>query len=217
LYSVRYEGAFATFHTKSTPNSITFKYIVLEGHWSFDLKLQGPESVIIVDELGEFIRRDSTFPLTDVNRTIPWSDISDLPKIEIEGKTPKIKKINYSAGQDGQNFVKGDEIFIEAQFSTPVVLYSGPPVLIINAGSEDYNEAVYSGGNQTATLTFKYIVVPGDGTSPLSCNLLCVASGCLEGASNEGYILQMSAYPTSNAGLTFPRINYGKCEFRYII
>ncbi len=202
---------------KTAPNIITFKYVVMQAHWSFDLSLQDPRNVEIIVEPEEFIRRDSTLAVTDVNRTIPWSSMSNLPEIEIQGKRPEIEQIKYSAGQDGKIFVHGDEISIDVQFSSTVVVRDGPPVLILNAGSELYYEAIYNGGNQTTALVFKYSIQPGDRTSSILCSRVCVSSGCLEGVSNEGYILQMSANPTSDASLQLPGRDYRKLQVRTTI
>ncbi len=181
------------------------------------MNLEDPESVVVVDNPQEFVRRDSTFPVKRVNSTIPWGIISDLPKIAIAGKTPTIKTITYSAGQDRRNLVSGDKLLIDVQFSSPVVLFRGPPVLIANAGSHTYNEALYIAGNESETLTFEYVVRPGDGSSPVSCTMLCVASGCLEGASNEGYIQQKSASPIANADLVFPKMIHCKFYFQHLL
>jgi len=201
LNGVRYDGAFGTYASTPSSNSIIFEYVILHGQWSSDLRLQDPQNTFIVEDPRETVRRVSTFSITDANLSIPWSDFSDLPQISIDGRTPRIVEIKYVAGQGGSEFNRGDQISIVVEFSLPVILLNGPPVLIINAGGK-YNEAVYDSGNQTASLVFVYTIVTGDGSSPaLACSMLCVATGCLEGASEQGYIMQMSASPTVNADI----------------
>lgn len=209
---MKYKGAFAIFHSKST-HSITFKYVILEGDWSHDLQLEDPQNVIIILEKEEYIKRDSTTPVTDANIVIPWSWVNEIPTIQIDARAARIVAIKCASGQDGNTFSRGEDIFIEVHLSSPIVIYEGPPVLIVHAGG-GYNEAVYNAGNQTSLLTFKYTIITGDGTSPLVCNMLCVASGCLEGVSREGYILQMSTNPIYDADLELPGNKIGKCRIR---
>lgn len=205
IWTVRPFGVNASFYAKPGRETVTFRYFVEEGHWSHDLDLKNAsKSVYFVGDPGATIFHDSTYPVSAAN--LNFGEI-DTPSIRIDGKRPVISEVFVTYGQEGKVYEKDDAFIVAVKFSCPVVIIKGPPVMIINAGS-GYKEADYFSGNNTSTIHFQYIVEIGD-KSPefLKVTMLCIATGCFEGSSNEGYIRQLSSTPILNADLTLPKQN----------
>ena len=76
---------------------------------------------------------------------------------------PMVAEVSFGSlpatGQNGA-YKLGDAIAVEAQFSEPVNV-TGFPTLDLKIGAAT-RQAVYSGGQGTATLTFEYVVAAGD-------------------------------------------------------
>lgn len=206
MRTVRPVGAFASFHRKLDRKTVVFRYFVEDGHWSRDIDLKNTsESIYFIGDTGASIFHESTYPVSAADLNFGSFDV---PSIRIDGRKPFIKDIYIANGQDGAAvYGKDDEFLVAVNMSCPVVVAKGPPVLIIDAGS-GYKEANFTSGNNTSTLLFQYIVEIGDRSSEfLKVKMLCIASGCLDGSSNEGYIQQLSSRPSLNADLTLPEQN----------
>jgi len=200
---VRHNGAFATFDSQPASNHAVFIYYVLEGHWSNDLDLSDGQNMYFQDLVADLVLRESAFPVTPANLTLPSVILSTLPSFVVDGRRPSITKVQYADEQE-EIIGLGDTLNVELHFSSPVILVKGAPILVLNAGNS-YQEALYDTGNQTSMLRFKYLIEVGDhSSSELRIKMLCVESGCLEGGSREGYILQNSANPSINADLRLP-------------
>ena len=184
-----------------------FEYVVLEGHKTSNLSVTG-----FVFETGASIRRKSTYPTTNVNVTIPMSNFmfGDF-HLSVDGQIPFVKDIYFVSGQTGKVFKEKENVSIAVEFDSNVIVRKGPPVLIV--GSDDqYREALYISGNKSSHIFFNYTVAIGDYSPPsiLFCKRICVASGCLQGVSREGYILQYSSNPMAGVDLSLPSTREGK-------
>lgn len=208
---MRNSGACATFDTQPTSNHAIFTYSVLEGHWSNNLDFSDGVNLYFHENATNLVLRKSTFSITPANLALPSDILSSLSSFVVDGKSPRITTIQYADDQD-ETVGLGDTLNLDIYFSSPVIILKGAPILAMTAGSS-YSEASYDSGNQTAILQFKYTVAAGDhSSSGLRIKMLCVESGCLEGSSREGTILQDSANPSANADLRLPLPQFGSGE-----
>lgn len=88
----------------------------------------------------------------------------------------------------------GATIDIEVVFSTTVSVINGPPQLLLNVG----RYVSYTSGSGTNTLTFSYLVLPGDATNRL--DVASSAALTLNGAT----MTDQSGAPVTPAELTVP-------------
>jgi hypothetical protein len=183
-----------------------FEYIVLEGHKTSILSVTG-----IVMETGASIRRKSTYPTTDVNVTMPLSKMmpEDVP-LSVDGQSPHVTDIYFVPGQSGRIFKEKENISIAIEFDSNVTVIKGPPALLVGS-NDQYREAHYVSGNKSSHIFFNYTIDIGDSSPPSSifCKMICVASGCFEGVSREGYIMQHSSNPMAGADLSLPASRHG--------
>lgn len=189
---VRKNGAMATYYSSISPSEVILSYIVEEGQWSQDLMLEKYPNALYIEGT-----------ITTANLTLPWHLI-DSPQISVDARKPNVDGINLASKHVGNEFHLGHQISIEVHFTSPMVIMEGPPVLVVSFGSY-FSEAPYVAGNETSLFIFNHTVVIGDRTPPLvAVRMLCVASGCWEGSSREGYILQDSSNPSLHANIQFP-------------
>lgn len=185
-------------------NFVIFSYRVGKEHWSSDI-FNEHISVSINLENEASIKRSSTSPVTDADVTIPWSNfyLSEM-NIAVDGRIPRVDSLEIISSTSEFVVGTGDAVFIQVRFTTPVVIWKGPPVLIVSIGGE-LSEALYESGNMTSILIFSYEIKTGDSNnSSMKCHLLCISTGCLYGASAEGYLMQMSSNPKIHASLMLP-------------
>ena len=188
--------------------TLNFEYVVQEGHKTSNLRITD-----LVMETDGFIRRKSTNPTTGANVTIPPFTLittSNGSDISVDGQVPHVVDIFFVPGQSGRVFKKKENISIAIDFDSRVILKEGPPVLLIGR-KDSYREAFYVSGNRSSCIIFNYTVEIGDSSlsSSIFCKMICVASGCLEGVSREGYILQYSSKPVAAADLSLPATREG--------
>jgi hypothetical protein len=207
------QGVGKATYTHHDADKVVFMYKVQRDQWSLNL-LNNSKPTRIEIEHGSYVRRLSDEPVTGAHLTIPLSLLRlDSNPIKVDGRLPTVTKI--LTIDHGRNLTlhSGDSIPIQVSFTTPVVLLNGPPVLVVSLGGR-FSEAHYHSGNATSELTFMYKVRTGDFTfAPIYCHQICVAAGCLEGASMEGYVMQMSSRPVIHSRLNLPLKNEGETMF----
>ncbi len=205
----------AYYFTGSGSNNLVFEYTVQPNHWSDALQYDDTPSQIHIS--SGYIRHQSSHPSLDVDLALPSADSPfqfNVSRIQVDGRTPLITDVFVSEGQ-AYEFEERDVINISVQFSSEIAILGGPPVLAVSIGNNRFREAPYFKGNNSISLEFQYIVKVGD-MSPLhhiTCRMLCVSSGCLEGVSTEGYIKQASSNPVLNADLTLPYPSHSKSNY----
>lgn len=199
----------AFYFSGSGTNEIMFKYTVLPNHWTSALKYDLQNQIQIS---SGYIRHLSDNPSLDVKLSLPPTDSPFQlggSVLKIDGRTPLIISIFINDDQVN-NFKENDGILISVEFSSEVTILNGKPALAIAIG-DTFREAPYIRGNASTTLEFQYEVKLGDMSPPndISCRMLCVSSGCLDGVSTEGYIKQYSLHPSLDANLKLPYPSYG--------
>ena len=212
LLNVGFVKNMATYYSGSGTDNIIFKYDVVLNHWSLALGYDYQQQNVITN--GGYIKRVSRHPSTNADLKLPSPNApfqEHLFPIQVDGKTPVITDI-FISNQQSNAFKEGDNISITVEVSSEVAFIGGPPVLAILAGGKYLREAPYSSGNTSNVLKFNYSVVPGDISppSPISCRMLCVSSGCVQGVSSEGYIKQYSSNLILDADINIPFPKYGK-------
>lgn len=148
----------------------------------------------------------SSRPITSAELVLEETLLNNLPIIDIDARRPRIVDVQLTFDTDKDVLIKDDEVFVDVVFSSPVVLKFGPPVLVVNFGS-GRDEAPYIMGDKTANLRFRYKIQLGDSSEfqPVIA-MICPSNGCIEGCSNEGYILQDSDFPVLEADLSMSNL-----------
>ncbi|ETW09107.1 hypothetical protein, variant [Aphanomyces invadans] len=185
----------AIYTSGSGTNQLTFLYTVGAGDWSLDLNYATDNSLLLN---GGSIRRFVSVgrAISDVNPslaavTIAAKSLADQSAIVIDGRTPTIQSVVFSAAGTK---TRGDSVAISITFSSDVVVSGGPPRLTLNTN----RRAIYTSGSNTATLVFTYQVLLGDNTQALAYSAASALS------LNGGTIRKKSAAPSLAADLSLP-------------
>ncbi|RHY32935.1 hypothetical protein DYB32_002104 [Aphanomyces invadans] len=185
----------AIYTSGSGTNQLTFLYTVGAGDWSLDLNYATDNSLLLN---GGSIRRFVSVgrAISDVNPslaavTIAAKSLADQSAIVIDGRTPTIQSVAFSAAGTK---TRGDSVAISITFSSDVVVSGGPPRLTLNTN----RRAIYTSGSNTATLVFTYQVLLGDNTQALAYSAVSSLS------LNGGTIRKKSAAPSLAADLSLP-------------
>lgn len=164
-------NSLATYYAGNGTNKIHFSYTIplINTAVAFDPLVQ--LDYINSAALAEHLNGSAFLYLTSNSSTVadvmlPTADKSYLKyfrNIYINFTTPRVESVS-SLNSSGI-YTAGDMIVIVVKFSQPVMVIK-PPVLRLKTGARDRN-AVYSDGNLTHCLTFRYVVMGGDSTMKL--------------------------------------------------
>lgn len=213
LLNVGRVGNMASYYSGSGTDVLVFQYIIDEKHWSMALSNDYQKTSLILD--GGYVRRDSSHPSTDASVILPFPNSPFLHHhmvpVQVNGRVPVITEI-FLSNNETLILKESDTIIISVEFSSEVIFTHGPPVLAVSIGKKYLVEAKYVSGNRSNIFQFEYIVTLGDSSPsfPITCQMVCVAEGCVDGASKEGYIRQYSSKPILDADLNLPYPKYGK-------
>lgn len=163
-----------------------------------------------------FIRRHSHNPSTNAELELPFPDSPFLQQssaIQVDGRIPVVTDI-FVSGNESIIFKERENILISVEFSSEVIVLGGPPVLAVSIGDKYPVEAPYIAGNRSKIFQFLYSVAVGDMSPPfpLACQMICVATGCVQGVSHEGYIKQYSSNSSLDANLDLPHPKNGEMK-----
>ena len=125
---------------------------------------------------------------------------TDVILINVAQANPSIVSVAGSSANG--SYKAGDSITLAVTFDQAVTVTGGTPTLLLETGATD-RSAVYTAGSGTNTLTFAYVVQPGDlsadldyeSTAALSLNGASIASAALGG----GAILTLPAPGAANS------------------
>lgn len=195
--------------------TLAFVYTVEGGVNTSALDIKSGKALTLSGD-DTYIRRVATVPTMNVNlstsviytRAGNAKSLQDYVHLELYGYYAVITNINVSSVHraDASQAVlfPDDYVLFDVTFDIDVVV-SCIPVFLISVGTE--REAQYISGSGTDTLTFKYIVSPGDISDSIGYDFvssLCVTSGC-PAQSDECYIRTKSVNrPILDANLNIP-------------
>jgi hypothetical protein len=204
------QGAGKATYLYHIANKVVFSFSVQKDQWSLSL-FNNSEPTYIEIRNESYVRRLSDVPVTDADLIIPRSLLGhDNTPVKVDGRFPTVKSISIIDDEKKLHLYYEELMPIHVSFTTPVVIFYGPPVIVLSLGGR-FSEAKYHSGNGTSILTFMYKIRTGDASSaPFYCHQICVAPGCLEGASVEGYVMQMSSNPIAHSPLMLPVKNEGE-------
>ncbi|MFW9946185.1 MAG: NosD domain-containing protein [Candidatus Odinarchaeota archaeon] len=155
-------------------NTLSFNYTVALDHYSIDLDYISTTALSLN---GGTIRG---IVGNDADLTLPTpgsaNSLSGKKNIFIDAKTPTVSEV--SSTKANGIYTTGEIIDITILFSETVYV-TGTPQLALNTGAN----ANYYSGNETATLTFRYIVAAGHTSSDLdytSINALSLNGGTIK-------------------------------------
>ncbi|MFX1493143.1 MAG: NosD domain-containing protein, partial [Promethearchaeota archaeon] len=168
-------------------NTLSFNYTVALDHYSIDLDYISTTALSLN---GGTIRG---IVGNDADLTLPTpgsaNSLSGKKNIFIDAKTPTVSEVS-STKADGI-YTTGEIIDITILFSETVYV-TGTPQLALNTGAN----ANYYSGNETATLTFRYIVAAGHTSSDLdytSINALSLNGGTIKDSEDLNADLTLPA------------------------
>uniref|UniRef100_A0A7S4JS32 Calx-beta domain-containing protein n=1 Tax=Odontella aurita TaxID=265563 RepID=A0A7S4JS32_9STRA len=202
-------GGWAKFDSGSGSKTLLLIYDVLEGQHSLALDYDGYDALIARNIVMGYIRRASTFPTTEALLTLPsaGSTPADTSEIVVDGMQPQISSLSFEAGNEGRTFVEGENVTILVEYSAPVLVMNGVPVLTVLVGTnEREREAFFVSGSGSHLLKFVYTVLVGDSSVSPSffCNELCILPYCGRKGEGVGYIRRFSSNPILDADPTLP-------------
>jgi hypothetical protein len=177
----------------SGTNTLTFNYVVQSGDSTSDLDYVSTTSLA----LNGGTIKDTATNTNNAVLTLPapgaLNSLGSNKNISIDTVSPVVTNVSSTTANGAHN--TGDTIAVTVTFSQSVVV-TGTPQLLLETGATD-RQSNYASGSSTTTLTFDYIVQPGDSTSDLdyvSATSLALNGGTIkDGATN-----------TNNAVLTLP-------------
>ena len=105
---------------------------------------------------------------------------------------PRVSNITSSVSNG--TYVVGDTIPVQVTFSEPVIIVGSNPTLSLNVSSTTVRAATYTSGSGSSTLTFSYVVQPGDASNDLDyidAASLNITGGNLEDAAGNHAILTL--------------------------
>lgn len=156
----------ATYLSGSRSNTLTFEYTTVSLDFCTALDYAAVDSLTL--QGGATIKRDSTFPTTNAQLTLPVprssQSLSGQRQIAIRATAPQVLSVT-SSTPDG-TYYPGDTIMIQVTFSLAVTVF-GAPFLNIDTSQSEPAQATYASGNETTTLSFAYTVQAGDFSSDL--------------------------------------------------
>lgn len=165
-------------------NTLTFTYTIQATHNSGDLDYVDTASLLPGTSIKDAAGNDATLTLYAPGAGVPGAGSLGVNKaLIIDTTSPTVTDVTSSAGNGA--YKAWDIIPVTVTFSE-VVTVSGSPTLKLETGITDRN-ATYTGvsGN---TLSFEYIVQPGDETNDLDywdANSLTAGTYIRDAASND--------------------------------
>ncbi|KAG7400522.1 Gamma-tubulin complex component 2 [Phytophthora boehmeriae] len=128
------------------------------------------------------------------------SSLSGTSAVVIDTTPPVITAVTCTNPGNGE-FGTGQKIYLNVQFSQPVVVYGSPilAVALTTVGSGGSRFAVFASGNNTNILAFLYTVQNGDAASILDVTTDIDVNG--------GFIKHFSQRPTTDAIVTMSTVS----------
>jgi len=156
--------AYSSLATTNVPNdTMVFNYTVSAGETSADLDYFASTSLAAngatITNAGATNNATLTLPAPATA-----GSLGSNKNIVIDTTTPTITNVT-ATNTDGTYGI-GSVISLQVVFSEPVTVAVATPVIDLNSSAAT-NEAQYSGGSTTNTLTFQYTVVSGDAAADL--------------------------------------------------
>lgn len=179
---------FAVYSSGSGTATLTFVYVVQAGDTSADLDYTlggGLSGGTIYDLAGNATSLTLPQPGTA-------GSLGATKNLVIDGATPTVLAVD-ATSSDG-SYGLGAGVDVTVKFSETVIV-TGTPTLQLETGATD-RMAVYSGGSGSDTLTFHYVVQPGDTSGDLdyvTTNSLSPAGGTIRDASAHDATLTLVA------------------------
>jgi len=234
----------------SGSRTLTFVYITEDQDWAQGLpaarsQLVDYDGVSALYKLSggdsSRILRCSTHPRTLAVLWLPQQDRSTLApyKIRVDPDPPRV--LGVSTATLNGTYGAGEEILITVTFTAPVTVY-GKPTLLLGAVNNNKSRvfATFHGGNNTATISYLYLVNEGDASSQLDYadtrlapySVDIPASAALTVSDYWFHALQLlpipgqplslikrrSTHPITDADLTLPLPGlYGSLSYRHTI
>jgi len=177
----------------SGTSTLTFNYVVQSGDSTNDLDYVTTTSLT----LNGGTIKDTATNTNNAALTLPvpgaLNSLGANKNIVIDTASPVVTNVSATTANGAYN--AGDTIAITVTFSQAVIV-TGTPQLLLETGTTD-RQSNYASGSSTSTLTFNYIVQPGDSTNDL--DYLTNTSLTLNGGT-----IKDGATNTNNAALTLP-------------
>ena len=177
----------------SGTNTLTFNYLVQSGDSTNDLDYLSATSLT----LNGGTIKDTATNTKNASLTLPapgaLNSLGANKNILIDTASPVVTNVTATTANGAYN--AGDTIAITITFSQGVIV-TGTPQLLLETGTTD-RQSNYASGSSTSTLTFNYIVAPGDSTGDL--DYLTNTSLTLNGGSIKDAVTN-----TNSAALTLP-------------
>jgi len=165
-------------------NTLTFTYTIQATHNSGDLDYVNTASLLPGTSIKDAAGNDATLTLYAPGAGVPGAGSLGVNKaLIIDTTSPTVTDVTSSAGNGAYKAL--DIIPVTVTFSE-VVTVSGSPTLKLETGTTDRN-ATYTGVSGS-TLSFEYIVQPGDETNDLDywdANSLTAGTYIRDAASND--------------------------------
>ena len=181
-------GDVVNYSSGSGTSSLTFNYIVSNGHYSTDLDYTRPQALLLNGgTIKEASGNDAvlTMPLPGTIGSLGYAKA-----INVDGVVPVVTSVT-STTNDGAYSLE-ENISITISFDD-LITVTGTPQLTLETGSIDAT-ADYSSGTGTDLLTFTYTVATGDTSSDLGyagVNALSLNSGTMRDASGNNVNLML--------------------------
>lgn len=155
-------GGTAYFQSAPSSTVLRYRYTVLAGESTGDL------NVTSYDLNGDVVQNAAG---TAADLTLPsgLQSLAGSAAIVIDALAPVITNVTSSTANGG--YATGSVLSIQVTYSRSVFLAGTSPgaTLLLETGSTDHS-AVYVSGSGTATLSFNYTVIAGDGSADLDTN-----------------------------------------------
>ncbi|CAM9409634.1 unnamed protein product, partial [Phaeothamnion confervicola] len=194
-------AALAVFVSGGGTAVLTFAYAVGAGEATVDLDYADTAALALPANAAVFRRGSTTQSPMLLLLSEPGAagSLGYAKDIVIDPASSAVLSVT-SAKPNGE-YGAGEEIFIEVHFSRPVLVLDGgfgaaAAFLIVDVGGATTTAgfALYAGGNGTMTLSFLYVVRPGDASSDLA-----YAAGALRGT-----FVTAAARPVQRANAALP-------------
>ncbi|HVZ43899.1 MAG TPA: Ig-like domain-containing protein [Ramlibacter sp.] len=185
-------GALVNYVSGSGSDTLTFTYLVQAGNTSADL-----DTTLLSLNGGSI--KDTATDTNDADLTLPSGfSLADNAAIVIDTTAPTVSNVA-SSSADGSYGV-GSTIHVEVTFSEAVTV-TGLPQITLETGTLD-RYANYAAGTGTNTLTFDYVVQPGDSAADLdyaSAAALALNGGTIKDAAGNAATLTLATPGTSGS------------------
>ncbi len=184
----------ATYVSGSGTTTYTFDYTVQAGDTSTRLDAASVNALQLNGATIRDVAANDAFTTVEVGVGSPGA-LADSKNIVVDTTAPTVT--NVTATPATASYGAGQTVPITVSFSEAVNV-TGTPTLALNTG----RVATYASGSGASSLTFNYLVQPGDNASPLAYNgtgSLVLAGGTIRDTATNNATLTLTAPGTGGS------------------